>query len=306
MACEKCTNGKVLVPALGRWVRCPNCNDLGEILEEGGSRADLFKEALRIPKNYGSLTLVDTELLNSEVRKYYTQDTVRVVETAMQKINEAVYNGEVYNMSMYMHLSNLVDVKPFVFGVQLKALEQGMTVTPYLSANTLYGIQIAGNYPIEDIKQLERKAKQMQGVHPDTLYAVDGYREIKETELTYYDYINADVVFIEATPNTHNKGWTAVADLLCERARKGRPTYVMGYWASYTQGSTGLRYILLPPNSVYRLDMLATYEVISNNSNDKYSNVQQKQSLLETTESEKPKTTISEGLSVTDIMGGMS
>ncbi|MNV86687.1 hypothetical protein D3C71_1807400 [compost metagenome] len=108
-------------------------------------------------------------------------------------------------------------------------------------------------------------------VTSDYLLALDGYRLAKATGLTYFDFVHADVCFIEATANTTEKGWVGLADLLGERAKNGLPTYVMGYWPTkggMSSQTKGLRYLLASSLATIRLNLLVPYELSSEGSDN--------------------------------------
>lgn len=297
MACSyNCSNGKVFLEAVGM-VDCPECRDIVSVLTKQTDTGDTVYDRLRVPEAYKFLGTSDKELFSAQAIASFSSASISEVTNIMTKINKDIYNGVVTSISPYIHASNLVDVKRFVYGAQTLALDKGLGVVPLVSLNTMYGIQLAGDYPSRNLQEYEDKRASLDDVEPDTLYAIDGYRTIQETKLTYYDFVSTDVCFVEATANTSAKGWTALADLLQERAKKNLPTFVIGYWASKTSNSSGLRYLLAQEGVFKRLDLLVPFEVKSKRSTDSASvsrNIE-----IGTTKSE-----VSAGLSLNSLMGG--
>lgn len=256
-----CRDGKVYMEVYKDFVDCPHCRDIKKVVKTAESKGVDLYTVLQIPKAYKDAGVIDRELF-TQGNLPFSQDSINEVGGVLESINQAVYNESLLNLSCYIHTSNLVDHRLFVYGVQKLALEKSMSVVPFISCNTLYALQRVGDFSMTTLKDLTYRdaTTGLKDVPPDLIHAIDGYRLVQETDLTYYDYQTADLCIIEATANTTEKGWTGLADLLGERAKRGLPTYVMGYWGS--KASNGLRY-LLQQTSVVRLDLLVPYEVRS-------------------------------------------
>lgn len=260
-----CNKGKVYMEAFTSFVDCPNCRDLEVVVKAQADNGVDIYDKLRIPTAYRDVATTNLDLIFQGALPF-SQNSVFEVRGIMDNINRAIYNDEILALSCYIHTSNLVDHRLFVYGSQKMALEKTLSVVPYISLNTLYALQRVGDFSLTTLKDLSYKdaATGLKDVPPDLIHALDGYRLVQETDLTYYDYITADICFVEATANTTEKGWTGLADLLGERTKRGLPTYVMGYWNTRTSDyhSKGLRY-LLQQTAVTRLDLLTPYEVKS-------------------------------------------
>lgn len=260
----RCVEGRVFLETQG-YVPCPHCSDLVKVaetvLETTGE--DLFSQ-LRIPPQYRDATLVDEALFRPSLVSNFTPESVYEMKTLFSNINRSLYHGNVYRLSVYFHNPNVIDTRLFVYGAMRFAFEKGLGVCPFVSCHTLYGIQKLGDYPYGTLREASENTN-IKEYSPELIAAVDGFRFVADTKLTYYDFVNADLCFIEATANTTDKGWTALADLLSERAKNGLPTYVMGYWSvrySRGVGGRGLKYLLAPEGlGVHRLDMLIPYEL---------------------------------------------
>lgn len=266
---------EIFMSAFGKCVPCPHCQSITSqaeameeeyVVDEEGEVVGVQDQYshLYIPKQYSDALPVDEEIFPTTALGAFSQESIHELITLMRNINKATYKGDIYELSVYMYAPNLVDMKLFVYGVQRFAIENGLKVTPYISANTLNGIQRVGEFSLTQIENVKDLTGELEGVHPDLLNAVDGLRVIQETDLTYHDFITADICFIDATANTTEKGWTAIADILGERAKKGKPTYVTGYWSTKNAqyaGMKGLRYLTLPSGVVPRLDLLVPVEM---------------------------------------------
>jgi hypothetical protein len=252
--------------AMGGFVDCPECRNIAVVLETEQEDGASIYAKLSIPSAYRNLGVAGSDLFNSQGLSGFSQNSMFEVGNLFERINGDLYQGKITNVSTYIYTSNLVDTKRFVYGAQKLALENGLGVTPFISANTLYGLQRVGDFSLTSLKEIGAKKGDIKDVHPDLIHAVDGYRVVQHTDLTYYDFIHADVCFIEATANTTEKGWTGLADLLGERSKQGLPTFVIGYWSTRGGGGSnnkGLRYLLSPEQGLSRLDLLTPFELKS-------------------------------------------
>lgn len=264
--CEyNCKRGVVFNHVTKQDEPCPVHGNIDVVLETEDEKTGFTPYMkLDIPVQYRVLGTTDEELLNFNGSGAYTQDSLLEVGTVMKRVNTAIYNHEIYSLSFYLYASNQVDTRRFVYGAQKLAIEKGLSVSPFISANVLYGLQRVGDFSLTSIRDLTLNNGALKEVHPDMMHAVDGYRMVQNTELTYFDYVNADICFIDATANTTEKGWTGLADLLGERSKRNLPTYVIGYWGSRNpQAGRGLRYLISGDTSFTRLDLLVPYELKS-------------------------------------------
>lgn len=296
-----CTNGKVLMEALGGYVDCPECRNITKVLESPLADGETIYDKLSIPLAYKSFGVADHDLFNLQVLTGFTTNSINDVGNLFEHINKDLYAGKITNLSCYIYTSNLVDTKRFVYGAQKLAIEKGLGVTPFISANTLYGLQRVGDYTLTSLREINAKKGELKEVSPDLIHAVDGYRVVQSTDLTYFDFIHADVCFIEATANTTEKGWTGIADLLGERAKHNLPTFVIGYWGTKGAGVTGnrgLRYLLAPEQGSIRLDLLVPYELRSKRGNEEDETHVQRMISMDST-----KSSVTAGLSLGSLMG---
>lgn len=297
-----CKRGKIFMEALGRFVDCPECRNITKVLEKPEEDGTSLYDKLRIPPAYRNFGVAGHELFNVQgLSSAFTHNSINDVGSLFERINQDLYNGKVTNISCYIYTSNLVDVKRFVYGAQKLALEKGLGVTPFISANTLYGIQRVGDFSLTSLKELSKDSAEVKDVHPDLIHAVDGYRVVQHTNLTYFDFIHADVCFIEATANTTEKGWTGLADLLGERAKQGLPTYVIGYWSTrgaVSNTSKGLRYLIAPEGGHVRLDLLVPFELKPRKGNAEDDVYVNRIIQMDTT-----KSSVTAGLSIETLMG---
>lgn len=296
-----CKNGKVFMPKLGEFIDCPEHSvknlDMDKIkIKEEVSLGD----ALLIPEQYRGLSPVDRSLFTRSVLDAYSSSSLEQLGKLLEKINKNLYNGVVPKLSCYIHSPSLIDIKQFIYASQKLALEKGLSVVPFISANRLFEVQSMVDFSLSSLAEIDKilnvknksffnknsvdllnYAKEMNGsslldradnslkaFSTDMINAVEGYRLLKDTGLTYSDYIRADLCYIYAGANTKPSGFTAIADILAERSMKNLPTFVFGYWSS-TAGKTSeiLRY-LLARDGISRLDLLVPYDLVYKSSKD--------------------------------------
>lgn len=285
------------MPATGQFVECPEHTVKNLNFEKVKINEDVsLGDALLIPEQYRGLGVVDRALFTRGVIETYSQSSVNAMGSILEKINKNLYNGLIPKISCYIHSPAVLDMKHFVYASQKLALEKGLSVVPFISANRLYEVQSMTDFPIgvldeasrlltikyskkvEDLgsdvlslinytndltkKEILARAEQkLRVISSDAINAVEGYRHLNETGLTYRDYIRADVCYIYAGANTRNSGFTAIADILAERSMRNLPTFVFGYWAS-KDGKTAkvLNYLLCKEGNV-RLDLLVPFDL---------------------------------------------
>lgn len=296
-----CTNGRIFLEALGRKVDCPECRNIEVVLEKPSEDGKSIFDKLRIPSAYKNFGVAGQELFNIQGLGAFSQNSINEVGNFFERVNKDIYSGAVSNISAYIYTSNIVDTKRFVYGAQKLAIEKGLKVTPLISANNLYGLQRVGDFALTSLKELSVKEGELKDVHPELIHAVEGYRFVQHTDLTYFDFIHSDLCFIDATANTTEKGWTGLADLLGERAKQGLPTYVLGYWSTRgagVGGSRGLRYLIAPEYGSVRLDLLVPFELKSKNvDNNEDTQVQR------VVNYGTAKSSVTAGLSINNLMG---
>lgn len=289
---------KVFMEGLGRLVDCPDCANVVAIMkeEEEKPQGSVF-DKLSIPQDYRGITTKDIELFQGKELRAYSQNSINEVSRLLERINKDIFNGVVTRLSTYIFTSRLVDIKAFVYGAQRMALQKGLGVVPFISCNALFGLQRVGDYTIRTLHEATQEGTDFSKLPPDLIATVEGYRIVKDSGVTYYDFIHADLCIIDATANTTESGWTGLADLLGERAKKGLPTHVIGYWATKGMGTTkGLRYLLANSAASARLDELVAYELVSS----KYTTEPAKASQI--TDVGAVKSSITAGLSVDSLM----
>lgn len=264
--------------ALGRFVPCPECTGPLRVVKNIGDTGSSLYDKLRIPPEYMKATNLSTdegteyrnigkELFSLSDLSAFSHKSIESVGRLLDKLNADIFSGSVTKLSCYVHMPLAVDSKLYIYGAQIEALTRGLSVTPLLNANTLYGIQksadFSGNF-LQTCMERQNRGEALEGVSPDSLAALDGWRFMTFTGLTYFDLQHSDLVFIETTANTIEKAYSALASLLADRARWGLPTFVFGYWSPSTAGNKlgGLRYLLAPEGSRVRLDMLVPYEIV--------------------------------------------
>lgn len=300
-----CKNGRIYMPKLGQFVDCPDHAKKNVDIEKVKVNDELsLADALLIPEHYRGLGVVDRALFTRSVVEVYSQNSINTMGALLEKINKNLYKGVVPKISCYIHSPAIVDMKHFVYASQKLALENGLSVVPYISANRLYQVQSMVDFSLGALDEadkllsiknsktveglgsdvldlinytngmtkeeiLERAEKKLRVLSTDAINAVEGYRHLNETGLTYRDYIRADVCYIYAGANTKASGFSAIADILAERSMRNLPTFVFGYWAS-TEGKTSytLNYLLSKEGNV-RLDLLVPFDLVNKSNKGK-------------------------------------
>jgi len=266
-----CVNGNIFMPALGRMERCPDCQNKNKalgVVEQGNAEVVASNggvatalDYLLIPDGYRMVGHVGPEIMTVSNLSAFTNSSVGGVFSILGSIQKSVYEGGVYRLSTYIHTSNNVDIRKFVYSTQMLGVERGLGVTPYVSLNTLISLEKANHssgYKESDLEDMYLK----KTLSSDLAILYSGIKFVRESKITYYDFYRADLCFLEATASTSEEGFIALADLLAERTRFNLPTYVIGYWGSKSLSTSGLRF-LLAKNERSRLDKLNVYEVLS-------------------------------------------
>lgn len=257
-----CQNGMVLIPATGTRVACPHCRGLNKYLdmerERGEALTNPLFTVLKIPVQYQAVTGSTPYLIIDKVKVYPNGGAdAQEVANVLSDIMYGVEKGTLYRVSCYINVPPDIDMAEFVYGVQLNAVINEIGTMPYISANTLNFL--LHNEVLGDLaSEMTNETLVSDGRTGKTVPLSRRLRDA--TGFDYMDYINSPLIFIEATSGTTRQGWVAVADLLSERAKRGLPTYVIGYWAFSTCGDGSF----LETNALNRLDRLLPVEIIPN------------------------------------------
>lgn len=247
-----CTNGKVLLAALGTWVECPKCHgthkikthgvvealnlagDLGE--DNDGEKPKDFYEKYHVPVEYKDNLVTDCDVEFLKASNFCTPDSIGALCVKWINLLLSMQDKKPMHESLIFCVHDFLDSKKYVYTCMKKAEENGLSVVPYITVNGLYRLVHRGL---------------------DAQYYSRG-------DFNYDNYISADVVFLEASAATQSQGWTALADLLSERSRLGKPTYVMSYWnpVKNQMETNGVIYLLANATDKYRLDKLKPYSLI--------------------------------------------
>lgn len=254
-----CVNGKVFFEALGLRP-CPHCCGIerqAKILDEN-EEVSIYK-LLRIPPQYRHITSVPDDVLKDVEMSYYIESSVIEVRDLLNKIVQAVREGKVANIAAYIHVTNRIDIRPFVYGLLREAQAKGIGTVPYISLNTLGALVHASNAPTIQDKLPNNDLEKERIALGNIAYTTNARQKLaREFSCDYYDYCKSSLVILEATADTQERGWLALADLLSERAREGLGTYVFGYHSSTARVVDTLRY--MTTQNIHRLDMLNVIE----------------------------------------------
>lgn len=285
-----CNNGRVFLEALGTFVDCPDCRNIQKVIHTEQPDGTSLFDKLAIPDAYKDFGVSGRELFSIPGIENFSQSSVNSVANLLEQINKDVYNSAVTKMSVYIYTPREVDIKKFVYGLQKMALEKTLSVTPFISANTLYGIMRAGDY--NRIYEQQR-----DNVPPEQISLIEGYRFFQRTGLSFDDFVHADLCLIKASAGNSDKGAIALAELLGQRAENNLSTYVIGYWASKSFNRfRGMGQLIAPENSRSRLEWLVPFE-LKPRSADSTVHIEK---IIEV---ETTKSSITAGLSADSLMG---
>jgi hypothetical protein len=264
-----CKNGRIFTETNeggAYFMDCPECSNVEKVLEKVDEEVGIsLYDKLSIPENYRGVQLVKREVLQFDNDNLYAPNSIQQVGKLLDRIVETIYNHrKLLNMSVFIYGGTMSDMKSYVYSTQKVALEKGLTTVPFISLNTLYGIQRLLDCTANHSKILERfeKGALLESDYAD-LPVVEGLKFSRYTGLTYFDFINADLCFVEISSNSSKGGGAALADLLSERAKHGLPTYVISYWPSghVKHPSFGGIQFLFMDTGYSRLDKLNIYEI---------------------------------------------
>ena len=254
-----CVNGRIFLESRGL-VPCPHCSgiDRKQQLLDDSKEVSLYS-LLKIPPQFRDITSVSDEVLQGLREDSYINTSIIEVKDFLNTVVEAVRESSVASISAYVHISNNLDIRPYVYGLQREAIEHGIGTVPYISLNTLAALLYASNAAIEeDIDEGMKKERLALG---NIAYTTNAFRRLAtDFPCDYYDYCKAPLVILEATAETLKRGWSTLADLLAERAREGLPTYVFGYHSS-TSGMIQKELHFLTTDNFKRLDRLNIIEL---------------------------------------------
>lgn len=262
-----CQNGKVFMESLHSFVDCPHCGGLRKLVIETG---DAEKEVvLHIPEAYkGSSINCDYLFAIPSIQNYAIAATVDNMQRTLDKISSAVYRKSLFHNSCYIYPSDDVDLRPWVYGVQKMALDKDMTVTPFISADMLFGLHRLMDYNniTGGLLSLKDNLDELAGsfkadITKQSLYM--GYEVFKRFNCTYVDFITAELVFIEDTSDTADTAINTLKGLLEERARMDLPTYVISHRRPINTSVKGFdnRPTLINRTQVSRLDRLSLVDI---------------------------------------------
>lgn len=283
-----CTNGKILIPALGAFVDCPICgnkkakldalkldvvdlslDNLEQIEQEQSDKEQAVCRALKIPPAYATINYVKDQQEYNRCCKMYARESIDRLLTLWDTIYEGISRRATGGTSYIMYSSNDIDSNRFVYATQKRALKMGVSTVPYITLNSLYSLVSSEGKP-NGGKEPAWKSEDAKGVKGSFTY--EAYSKTYDraelvdkdsnVSFTYADYIKADLVFLEASAMTHDVSYNALADILIERERLSLPTYVISYWNAEKQYKSPVRF-LLNSEVKSRLRLMKNVAVIS-------------------------------------------
>lgn len=302
---DKCTcmDGRRFNRAKGKWEPCELCERglKWKVSVEHVPNVDgqTMIERLNIPEYYEKAGDLDLTLLNS--LEYCTPDKIMKVQNFMQDISDSIFAGKVKACSFYLYIDtrgkNNIDVKQWVYNRLLDGVNHKLGVVPFISLRELYDLQLLNGCSMEQLMTLEsKKLDTITYQYDRVLKYIIEYAKVHK--ISYQSYITADLVFLEAGPNTVSKYWVALKDLMIERSRLNLPTYVIGYWSL---SKTNQDIFFKDTLNSGRLDLLNVVELKQETKTEQQSkntiSIQNRKKYPET------RSSITAGVSISEFMG---
>lgn len=258
-----CIEGMVFNEVLKRDEPCPLHSNAGDIFEKPKEKQIDILKSMNIPEGFDLTRLFDEQLLNTyTVTNSFTAESIHYLKEKLVEINTAVMNRRVHRESLYFY-TPAVDIKAFAYALMVKATEVGLKVAPLVSVNTLFDIQRSREFDYTLYNEVYEGVRLYDTLSPREKQFYDGYLVLRTTNRPYRDFLDSDILFIEATANTSNASWVAVADILAERATRNKPTYILGYWSSRQLQGNNAKFVFQTADWSQRLSKLTTVELVS-------------------------------------------
>lgn len=264
MACQYgCVNGRVLIPATGAIQACPDCTTATDILDKSDIEFTKILKKLNIPEEYNMDNFLDDTLVTHDTRKHFTGESISRITGVLKEINSAIFAGHTVKRAMYIYAPTM-ELKMWAFNALLQAYERGISLAPLISINTLFDIQRSRDFEYAEYET----AKRYQGAFGKLTAAqkqfFSGYVALENLSITYSEIIDSELLILEATGNTTEKTWFALADILSERENRNLSTYVIGYFSEKQLSECGARYILRDTDALFKLGKMETHGLVSN------------------------------------------
>lgn len=238
-----CKNGRIFMEATGVFVPCPSCGatPLNKLKEQAsGILQERYNES-GIPPIYQRVGLEDfTKLFNHPTLiNNFEADSIATTKEFLKSLILDLSNGELPKSSLYIHLPYFLESEQYVYLLQRIALDNRLTCTPYISLNALNGLTRSSDYGLTSLKGVTLD----EYSNPEILDCIDGCKLANEYKMTYSDFIQCDLCILNASANTSQRGFNALADILAERSKRGKSTIVIGYWGSKNKNAKALNYL---------------------------------------------------------------
>ena len=206
-----CNKGRIFDSATHTFIPCPHCLGIVSELtsskrEENTQEIDLL-DKLCIPDMYRDAKFNPETFFGAQSRRTFAASTFRPVLEKLVSIEDSVKRSRVLRESCYFYcgIPDAESTYAYVYYILRLAVKFGLSAVPFASLMDLHEVRFRT---------------------PETsrLYS----------NLTWYDYTTADVCFLCSTAKAGDNEFVLLADLLQERARRGLPTYIIGYWTRET------------------------------------------------------------------------
>lgn len=258
-----CKNGRVFLDGTKTWVDCPECgatpiNQLKDKIT--GVQLERYTES-GIPEVYQNVGMEDLVKLFQHptlVRSTkYDMVSVERVKGVLQDLALKIFDVGAVDKSYFIHLPFFLESDIYVYLLQRLALDKRLTVSPYVTLNSLNGLMRSSDYGVSSMKGINMNDYS----NPEILDCIDGCKLANEYKVTYSDFIQSDLCILNYSANTSQRGINALADILSERSKRGKATIVIGYWGSKNRNSNEISYLLDDGYTRNKCKVLTTIEI---------------------------------------------
>lgn len=239
-----CTNGRLFDTFMRKYVACPHCTGLTAQLKEdaGNTEAKIeLSTQLGIPEVYRGVRFDPKQFFEAKAMARFTTQSADRVLSKLSAIEARIAEANPIVESCYFRVGGNGSMLEYAYSCMQTAFSCGLNVVPFIS--------------LRELLIIRDRDVLLRPVHVDSLP-----KNIKENYY-YSDFVKADVCFLMATAEVQQRELNVLTDLLMERARYGKGTYVFGCWLSTGRNMPDRLKAIIDPES-RRLCLMHPYEVI--------------------------------------------
>ena len=239
-----CNNGRLFDTYLRKYVACPHCTGITAQLKEDAGNTEAKIELsmqLGIPEVYRGVRFDPKQFFEAKAMARFTTQSADRVLSKLSAIEARIAEANPIVESCYFRVGGNGSMLEYAYSCMQTAFSCGLNVVPFIS--------------LRELLIIRDRDVLLRPVHVDSLP-----KNIKENYY-YSDFVKADVCFLMATAEVQQRELNVLTDLLMERARYGKGTYVFGCWLSTGRNMPDRLKAIIDPES-RRLCLMHPYEVI--------------------------------------------